>query len=230
VRFGLLIRTVTYWLRQIRSQWKTAATQYGAELAALGLACLNGIYCKVMGAWRKAQTELHPLVQLESRAIGGDRAVRGRGVPPGCQKRRDAASTSAKANRRETASTSSKASRRSRSSNAILGRAITAVRESLKFLKDSARAPATLLTDDRQKTTDKSRSLLVIAKTWSTFVRFRKITTFIAFHCPITTDSCHALQRHALRARNARHAVLPVFLHNIVKRVNNLPSPHEGEQ
>jgi hypothetical protein len=142
VKFGLPVRTVNHWLRQICSQWKTAAAQSGDDLAALALARLNGIYCQAMEAWREAHTEIQPPARTKSQATGADGPVRRCGVPPRFQKRRDAASTSTKAKRRDAASTQTKATRRWQSSDDLFGRAITAVRESLKFLEDSARATA----------------------------------------------------------------------------------------
>ena len=54
LRFNLPTRTVNHWLREMRSEWLAAATHSGADLMAVGLARLDGIYCEAMEAWQDA--------------------------------------------------------------------------------------------------------------------------------------------------------------------------------
>jgi hypothetical protein len=111
-KFDLPTRAVNHWLREVRSQWLTAATQRGADSMAVGLARLNGIYCEAMEAWRRAQEEIQAPAKTKSQAAGGERAA------------------------------TKKALRHRKPSDALLGRAISAVRESLKFFEGSAVAAA----------------------------------------------------------------------------------------
>jgi hypothetical protein len=115
LRFNLSTRTVNRWLGEIRGEWLAAATKSSGDLMAVALARLNGVYCEAMVAWRKTQTESEPTARGKSQAAGGNGAATKKGP-----RRR----------------------RQGRPSDALLARAISAVRESIRFLLDSARTPA----------------------------------------------------------------------------------------
>jgi hypothetical protein len=80
-RLDLPVRTVNYWLKELRRQWLAAANQTSAEMMSVELARLNGIYREAMEAWRKSEGEVQAWLDEQKKKAGEDGAANDKKPP-----------------------------------------------------------------------------------------------------------------------------------------------------